>query len=124
MSDEGEGLRASSSSLSPPSSPSSPASAGQTHLPQPPRPLKRRASAPLPRTDHRDTRSRDASPRDPLELIGRSPAHLGRCCGASPVRDGLQNRGQRRHSPHRPDHETRSPEELIETPHSCAPPHA
>ncbi|XP_048058547.1 short transient receptor potential channel 7 [Megalobrama amblycephala] len=123
MSDEGEGLRASSSSLSPPSSPSSPASAGQTHLPQPPRPLKRRASAPLPRTDHPDA-SRDASPRDPLELIGRSPAHLGRCCGASPVRDGLQNRGQRRRSPHRPDHETRSPEELIETPHSCAPPHA
>ncbi|XP_016426463.1 short transient receptor potential channel 7b isoform X1 [Sinocyclocheilus rhinocerous] len=119
MSDEGEGLRASSSSPSPPSSSSSPAPAGQTRLPQPPRPLKRRASAPLPRTD---SRPRDAFPRDPLDLIGRSPARLGRCCAASPVRDGLQNRGQRRRSPHRADHETCSPQELIETPHSCAPP--
>ncbi|XP_016131921.1 short transient receptor potential channel 7-like [Sinocyclocheilus grahami] len=119
MSDEGEGIRASSSSPSPPSSSSSPAPAGQTRLPQPPRPLKRRASAPLPRTD---SRPRDAFPSDPLDLIGRSPARLGRCCAASPVRDGLQNRGQRRRSPHRADHETCSPEELIETPHSCAPP--
>ncbi|XP_042593647.1 short transient receptor potential channel 7-like [Cyprinus carpio] len=116
MSDEGEGLRASSSSPSPPSSQ---APAVQTRLPQPPRPLKRRASAPLPRTD---SRPRDAFPSDPLDLIGRSPARIGRCCAASPVRDGLQNRGQRRRSPHRADHETRSPEELIETPYSCAPP--
>ncbi|XP_067313930.1 short transient receptor potential channel 7b [Pseudorasbora parva] len=120
MSDEGEGLRVSSSSLSPPSSP---ASTGPTHLPQPPRPLKRRASAPLPRTDQPDTGSRDASPRYPLKLIGRSSARLERCCGESPLRQGLQNRGQRRRSSHRPDHETRSPEELIETPHSCAPPY-
>uniref|UniRef100_A0A8C1V2S1 Transient receptor potential cation channel, subfamily C, member 7b n=1 Tax=Cyprinus carpio TaxID=7962 RepID=A0A8C1V2S1_CYPCA len=120
MSDEGEGLRVSSSTPFPPSFPSpAPAPAGQTSLPQPPRPLKRRASAPLPRTD---TRSRDAFTRDPLDLIGRSPARLGRCCAASPVRDGLQKRGQRRPSPHRPDHETRSPEELIESPRSCAPP--
>lgn len=117
MSDEGEGLRASSSLSS--SSSSSPASAGQTPLSQPPGPLKRRASAPHPRTDRPHTRSRDASPRSPLESIARrSPARPGRCSGASPVRDGLQNRGQR------PDHETRRPEEVIETPHSCAPPHA
>ncbi|KAK7137566.1 hypothetical protein R3I94_013271 [Phoxinus phoxinus] len=51
-------------------------------------------------------------------IIRRSPARPGRCSGASPVRDGLQNRGQR------PEHETRSPEEVIETPQSCAPPHA
>ncbi|KAL1261584.1 hypothetical protein QQF64_006849 [Cirrhinus molitorella] len=117
MSDEGEGLRASSSSPSPPASPTP---AGQTHLPQPPRPLKRRASAPLPLTY---TRARDASPRDLLDLIGRSPARLGRCCALSPARDGLQNRGQLRRSPHRPDDERLSPEELIETPQSCAPPY-
>ncbi|XP_077103360.1 short transient receptor potential channel 7b [Siphateles boraxobius] len=117
MSDEGEGLRASSSLSS--SSSSSPSSAGQTPLPEPPGPLKRRASAPHPRIEHPHTRSRDASPCGPLELtIRRSPARPGRCSGASPVRDGLQNRGQRA------DHETRRPEEVIETPHSCAPPHA
>ncbi|XP_059378007.1 short transient receptor potential channel 7-like [Carassius carassius] len=116
MSDEDEGLRVSSSSTFPPSAP---APAGQTLLRKPQRPLRRRASVPLPRTD---TRSRDAFSRDPLDLIGRSPARLGRCCAVSPVLDGLQNRGQRRTSPHRPDHETHSPEGLIETPHSCASP--
>ncbi|KAG1934543.1 short transient receptor potential channel 7b [Pimephales promelas] len=117
MSDEGECLRASSSLSS--SSSSSPASAGQTPLPQPPGPLKRRASAPHPHTDHPHTRSRNASPRGPLEFITRrSPARPGRYSGASPERDGLQNRGQR------PSDETRRPEEVIETPHSCAPPHA
>ncbi|KTG38084.1 hypothetical protein cypCar_00032442, partial [Cyprinus carpio] len=73
MSDEGEGLRASSSSPSPPSSQ---APAVQTRLPQPPRPLKRRASAPLPRTD---SRPRDAFPGASWTLIGRSPAAYRRC---------------------------------------------